>query len=310
MYLKLIELKILFKDGNCHECGEDRDYKGGKDMKSERYFEILEELDDVLSFLGCMVDEYGNPIGLKMKQDDNLFYEGVHHDYVYFCFTKILRSCCAYSELAKKGFREDCMAIGRTIYETYLHVSNALKKPEFIDVTVFQTLKLKVGLAKFVRKNKRVDRTKVFDFEKKKELSHDLRTTKLVNSTLTSVDKKIHKMLYEFMSELIHSNFISSGNYRSRDNKKYNVDNNSPHLDVIFFLTYFLYLTAEHIDYYHYKYSHFYETDLTIPARLELSKTIRRLQVLIEDMSNVIETSENFENIRKIINERVTITII
>jgi hypothetical protein len=274
-------------------------------MNSNEYFETFTVLDDILSFLGYVVDEYGSPIGLKLNENDNLFFEGVHHDYVYFCFTKMLRSCCAFNELAKKGFREDCMAIGRIIYETYLQLSNALKNPKFIEVSVFQTLKLKVGQVDFVKINGRVNRNKVFDHKLEKVLNHDLRTTTLVKRTLSSVDMNLHELFYKFMSELIHSNFITSGNYRTQDNLKYNVDTNKPHVDVLFVISYLLFLTFEQMEYYHYKFEYFDQTDFTVPTLLEFSCLKEKLRDILVEIIDIIEISDDIEGTRKKFLERI-----
>ena len=271
-------------------------------MMSNRYFEILSDFDDVLSFLGYVVNEFGNPIGLKMKKENELFFEGTHHDYVYFCFTKILRSCCAFNELAKKGFREDCMIIGRSIYESYLQVSNALKNPKFIEISVFQTLKIKARLLKF-------DRNKVYDLSNK-SWDHDLRTFTLAKNTLSLLDSKLHKLFYRFMSELIHSNFISVGNYRTSDNLKYDVDTNKPNIEVIFTLGYFLFLTCEHMEYYHLNFDSFRQTDLSVPVIIEFSCMKKKLKIVLLEMIDVIKISGNYEIIRKIFLERITQNII
>lgn len=279
-------------------------------MTKDKYFKIIAELDDVLSFLGYIVDEFGEPIGLKMNDKDELFNEGVHHDYVYFCFTKMLRSACAYNELAKKGFREDCMSIGRCIYETYLHVSNALKNPDFIKVSVFQALKLKVGTLEFARQNGRINRNKVYDSKKNKVFKHDLRTTTLVRRTLAPVDKKLHNLFYEFMSELIHSNFISAGNYRTQNNSKYDVDTNDAHVDVIFTLTYLLFMTCEHMEFYHTKYDSFEETGLTVPVILEFIAIKENLRDILKELIKVIEISEDVEGTRQLFLDRITLNIL
>ncbi|WP_432664527.1 DUF5677 domain-containing protein [Wukongibacter baidiensis] len=279
-------------------------------MIKQGYFEIIKEFDDALAFLGYVVDEFGDPIGLEMDAKDELFNEGVHHDYVYFCFTKMLRSACAYNELAKQGFREDCMAIGRTIYETYLQVSNALKNPDFISTAVFQSLKLKVGLVEFAKENGRVNRNKIYDPKENKIYKHDLRTTTLVRRTLAPVDRKLHKFFYEFMSELIHSNFISVGNYRTEDNSKYNVDTNNPHADVIFTLGYLLFIICEHMEYYHIKYEVFRETSLTIPVMWEFICIKEKLRRKLKELVEIIEIPGDIDAVRQLFLDRIKLNLI
>lgn len=271
-------------------------------MAKDEYFEIIiGELDDAIRFLSQVVDDVGNTIGIYLPQTHANFRHGVHHDYVYFCVTKSLRSSSAMLELVKMGFREDCMIIARSIYETYLLLSNSLKNPDFIDVVVFQSLKLSKGIMKPQK-----DHNMVRDVNSGEIFSHDLRKAKLARNTLHESDGKIHHFIYKFMSEIIHSDFLSSGNYRTIDNKKYVVVTGLKHINELFFLTYFIYLICEHMQFYHANFDFINKTDLHIQDVIEFQNVEMNLSSILIEMIGIIKFTDNDSKFKDLLRKRIT----
>lgn len=246
-------------------------------VDDNQYKKILDNLYDSLCFYGYIIDDVGDVLAIKMDKEDKDFDKAVHHDYVYFCITKSVRSLLASLELSKMRFREDSMIILRTVYECYLLLANAISDCQFIQKTVYNELGLKYGIYKYFKS--RMGKTafrKVVRYEDNKVFDHDLRKSTLSRSTYNTIDSKVHRYLYNYLCEHTHSHFISAGNYRTQDETKYDPNVQGAYIDVLFMINYLTYLIGESIYLYHKNYN--YHITLTVVEIIELGEHLKKLK--------------------------------
>jgi hypothetical protein len=242
--------------------------------------------NDALLFIEYMVDKYGNVflIGSEKTIEDS--YPEYHHDYFYFCLTKATRSLLASNKLADMRYREDAMVLIRSAYETYLLMANVIKNESFISNLIIGLMLIN-GRAKYFRnKNGKVDFHNIILDDDKESLKYDMSISTLAKKTFSKYDRLIHKELYKYMSEFLHSDFIGSGNYRTNDDKKYEVKPKTLYLDVHFFIMYITYLLIQsmHLEYSKYKMYLFNKID-----KNEISKLEKILNILKDHLFIILD---------------------
>lgn len=274
-------------------------------MDSEFYLKTLDRCFDCLEFMGHMIDEYGMvvAVGVEYPNDERL--ARVHHDYIYFCLTRITRSLLAASELAKLGFREDVMSIVRTAYETYLLLGNSLNKQEFVYKPVVIATGLHEGVFYHPKKGKRIDFSKVIDRRSKKETNYDMRISTLARGTYCYYDKLLHKTFYQYLSEYIHGDFMCSGDYRTSDDTCYDVEPKCYHLQTIFSISYMCLLTLQSIYLYHREFNDLTFTSLYMAEVIELGAIEGGLNENLIEMIKHMDFSQGKQSMKELFIKRV-----
>lgn len=267
---------------------------------------FIETIHDVLSFIGYMVDKYGN---VYVIGSDKALEESVpeyHHDYFYFCLTKATRSLLASNILADMRFREDAMVLARSAYETYLLIANVINNELFINDSVILSLMLINGDAKYYRqKNGKIDFRKVIIEGVNKPLKYDMSISELSKNTFNKYDYLIHKQLYKYMSEFLHSNFIGAGNYRTDNDKKYDVEPKTVYLDIHFIVMYNTYLLLQSMYQEYHKYNLYLFNQIDENEIFELKCMIDLLKKYLNIILNELNFSMSYPNLKDLILKRI-----
>ena len=252
-------------------------------------FNIFSDINhDALSFIGYMVDKYGDTMVIGSNKDFKDSLPDYHHDYFYFCLTKATRSLLAYI-LADKRFREDAMVLTRTAYETYLLIANVIDDEYFINSSVIISLMLYSGKANYLKRdNGKIDFHKVIVKGIDKPVTYDMSISTLARKTFCKYDRIIHKEIYKYMSEFSHSDFIGSGNYRTKDNKKYDVEPKTVYAEIHFLIMYITYLLLQsmYIEYTKYNLYIFNQIDRNEMSELKVihNNLKNHLNIILEKL--------------------------
>lgn len=273
------------------------------------YFNILDEALDILGFYAYLIEQYGQVKAVQNDFKGNDYITDVYHDYIYFCFTKTTRSLLASVYLAKNYFREDTLIILRSVYETYLRLSSALKNPNNIQEYVFQQVGLQEGLYKYKIGKKSIKYNILVDSEGN-SYNHNTSIGKIAQNTLCSEDDKIHKPFYKYLSEHCHSNMLSSGNYRTKSNLNYCIEIDTMYLEVPFSILYFCLIIGECILYYHSNLNRWNNEHLTTSEYLEFTKLIEQQKVQVLELISQIDFSQVHSELKDFFIERVNQSIV
>lgn len=111
-------------------------------MSNYIYKSILHINDKTLEFMESIIDKYGKVTFLKDIENASLEKEK-HHDYVFFCITKAVRSLnAAHALCLYLNNKEDTLVLVRTAYEMYLSMANSIND----DVHTFKAVDVEIGL--------------------------------------------------------------------------------------------------------------------------------------------------------------------
>lgn len=266
---------------------------------------------DALSFIGYIVDEYGDTLVIGSNKPFKESLPDYHHDYFYFCLTKATRSLLASNKLAEMRFREDAMILTRTAYETYLLIANVVNDENFIDISIFISLMLNTGEAKYLRRDTgKLDFHKVIINGVDNPIAYDMSVSTLAKKTFSKYDKLIHKDLYKYMSEFLHSDFISSGNYRTDDNKKYDVEPKYLYLDIHFLIMYITYLLLQSMYIEYKKYNKYTFNQIIEEEMSELNAILNKLKRYLHTILSKLDLSMRSSNLKDLIFNRIDENII
>ena len=279
-------------------------------MNSNDCSKFVKMNDDAVSFINYMVNKYGDVLMIDTNKSYNELLPNYHHDYFYFCLTKATRSLLASNKLANMRFREDAMILARTAYETYLLMANVINDEDFVIKSVCINLLLSTGEATYFKeKNGRIDFHKVVLKDTNKPLDYDMSISTLSKKTFSNYDKFIHKELYKYMSEFLHSDFMSSGNYRTDNDKKYDVEPMNIYLDIHFIIMYITYLLLQsmYLELNRYKEYMFNQIEVDEMSELNalLNKLVKYLDTILNDLDFRIGSSNFKDMISKRIREKI-----
>ncbi len=269
--------------------------------------DYIKRIEDIHLFLGYMIDNHGEIIGLKVdKPIAQRSYE-YQHDYVYFCVTKMTRSLVAATKLFENAFREDIMTICRGVYESYLLMGNAINHRDFYYKAINISVGLKNGFYKYKEVNGKKNYNKVIEVSTNKEYSFNMGISYLAGNTYSRIDRNIHKNLYRYISEYCHGDFIGAGNYRNEDSTNYDLIPNGLNLDSLFIIYYCTYLAVEALKIYYDRYDS-EEDDLVFEELIEFSSLIKLLRNDLTQIIGMLEYPERDKHLKTQLLNRVSET--
>ncbi|MBN1052414.1 hypothetical protein DV092_10255 [Clostridium botulinum] len=267
-------------------------------MDKNGYESALKFTRDIIDFFNYLVEQHGEVKFIKYGNNRSNEEKYIYHDFIYYCFTKSIRSLYASIDLAEKYYREDCLIILRTVYENYLHIAHVLKEPEMIREYVEQTIGLEFGKYSYkIKENKRKNYNVVIDLNTEKEYPHGTSNGKRVKCSINKFDIKVHKIIYKYLSEHIHPNMLGSGNYRNKDDEHYLVESYALYLEVNFFLLYLCYILADAIYYYHIEYSEWNIETITDEELMEYELIIKKLRKKLLELLEECKVEDNIRNV-------------
>ena len=276
-------------------------------MNKERYFQTLNKVDSILSYFSELIDNCGEVKVIKNINMDSEVEIDVYHDYIYYCFTKSCRSLISSIMLAREGLKEDCLIILRTIYENYLHMAHTLNNPKKIQEYVVQTVGLSAGSYSYkLNKDRKYDYNKVVKNKNGKEYFHGTNNSFKSKESINSIDYKLHKTIYGYLSEYTHPNMLSSGNYRSINQENYTAFPKQLHLETPFFILYLTYLQLDAIYIYHSDNSMWKDNGFNIIELIDYHKAKAILVNEIKEYLKKINTEILGSNFKSFVIKRIT----
>ncbi|AFV02990.1 hypothetical protein DHBDCA_p1964 [Dehalobacter sp. DCA] len=183
-------------------------------------------------------------------------------------------------------------------------MSYILNNPHEIRELVWQKIGLKAGIYEFKKtNNNKLNYKKVILKANNKEYDHNTSIQKMVEHGVHPIDAIIHPIIYPYLSEHTHPNMIGSGNYRTKDNKHYEVGREILHIEVVYFAVYISFLIGGEIYLYH--TANFDEVDtLTGEESRKMVEEIVEIRELVNEISEVIVFDLNTE-LKELIEKRL-----
>ncbi|WBL44261.1 DUF5677 domain-containing protein [Algoriphagus halophytocola] len=177
-------------------------------------------------------DQYGEVKVLKFNRKT---FENKQSDFYHFCLVKACKSLHAVECLVVNFLQEDSQTVLRTAYEAYLHMAYVRNVPDSLN----QFLDFKLGLVSGdythpLSGRGKPQRDKVLDPVTKEIFNYGISVRQLALGNRIKEDSFIFDKLYRHLSEHVHINFISSGNYRSKDQMSYTMFDGSKVLQAAF----------------------------------------------------------------------------
>ena len=167
------------------------------------------EFDTAIIFLGRVISDHGIAKNVQADDEQNVY---AHHDFVFFCLAKTLKSLRAIKLLLGDYFGEDGLALSRSVYENYLHISYVLRHPERINNFVALKFGLRSGLYK-------LDRSKgcIRDCTTNEIVGEHITVRRMAKESAFAEDLPIYDFLYQYLSDYSHPNMTSIGAYLDGD---------------------------------------------------------------------------------------------
>lgn len=262
---------------------------------SNTYKSSLAIARDTIDFFNYLIEQYGEVKFIKYKDEFKEYDRFKYNDFIYFCFTKSVRSLYATIDLADKYYREDSLIILRTVYENYLYIVHVLNNPYKIQEYVEQVVGLTFGKYRYkTNENGRKNYNLVIDTDSK-EYRHGTSNATRAKYSINKLDIKLHKFIYKYLSEHTHPNMMASGNYRSKDNKQYLTEPYQVYLEVPFLILYMAYILADSIYYYHTKNSKWNKELIGSELMVEFQSVIERLKITLIKFLGECNLEEEFK---------------
>lgn len=233
-------------------------------------------------------DRYGVVKSLKLNK---MSYENKRSDFYHFCLVKSCKTLHAAECLVANFLQEDSQTVLRTAYEGYLHMSYVRNVPESLN----QFLDFKLGLVSghyLHPKNGKgkPQRNKVFNPVTKETFNYGISVRQLAFGNLIKEDSLIFDKLYRHLSEHVHINFISSGNYRSKDQNSYTMFDGSVVLQAAFNSVLISLIVLV-------EYSQF-NKDLDEDLKIRIDRLVKpQAEDLIEISKDLIDDGEDINNL-------------
>lgn len=143
-----------------------------------------------------------------------------------------------------------------------------------------------------------------------KTFDYDISISTLSKKTYCEYDKFIHKELYKYMSEFMHSDYIGSGNYRTNNDKSYDVEPKKLYLDIHFLIMYITYLLIQsmYLEFNRYKLYPF--NQLEKDEMSELGTILHKLSNCLKTILNELDFSLMSYDVHDMIYKRISENII
>jgi hypothetical protein len=257
---------------------------------NKHFFQLSEKL----------LKKYGYPKFIDKRDSDDFL--SINFDVQLFCFTKSLRIHKSIDALIKIFNYEDAFSLLRSSYEAYVYIAFLNKDPRRVCDSIF-----KVGLhfGKYVHpinKNGKEIKNKILNIEDNNIYDFGTGIFEKASKTNYTEDINVHNVIYKFLCEHCHINFMSSGNYRDerKDRIRYTISNIShEQFMYLIFLKLFIYTNI------------FYEVQqqfsLNPKEKLQVNELIFESKRFIENILKRIDFIENNGNsINKIFEERIS----
>jgi hypothetical protein len=170
------------------------------------------------------------------------------HDYIFFCFTKFVKSISAISILLDKKLPEDSSIILYSTYRNYLTISFLQKNPQIVEKLISIPILASKGQMENTKTAKGVpDHITIIDPDTKmaSPIYHSL--SDLVSETFYKEDVIIHEYINVFLSEISYSSFITSGNYRNNVEMHYTYKDYATIMQPSLLTSYFQLITLREI---------------------------------------------------------------
>ncbi len=157
------------------------------------------------------------------------------NDFYHFCFVKACKSLNATETLAMNFMQEDSQTILRTAYECYLNASFARNNPNSLDELIDYKIGLSDGVFKHpISKNGKVQRDKIIHPKTGEIIRFGITISHMANNNSILEDGPLFAPLYKHLSEHVHVHFMTSGNYRNKDELRYTMYNFSMLLQPVY----------------------------------------------------------------------------
>lgn len=176
------------------------------DLKYIRTLERLEhEAKNCRRILTRIIHEHGIARNIRGDEENAVF-----QDFLFFCYTKSLKTFEGIQSLLSAGYGEDCLTLSRTILEIYITVAYLLRTPEKIIDLVIIPIRVETGLCERAT----VDGRKVFrDKETGNIYPRKISVWQRANETYDQSDPQIYQFLYDYLSDYVHPNISAITNY-------------------------------------------------------------------------------------------------
>lgn len=189
----------------------------------------LIRIDEQNDVLGQIIKEYG--VVKALRYNDFKRHDYRIHDFYFFCLTKAFKTLISAEILIHKGLSEDSQTLLRTAYECYIVNSYLNFDKSRIKELIDYKLGLQHGFIKHPKNRKgQPNRSKIIDPISGEELNFSLAINKMISNNGRAEDLVLHRFLFRHLSEHTHVNFMTSGNYRNEEKKRYD-----PNLDKVDF---------------------------------------------------------------------------
>ena len=190
------------------------------DNAIDEYFELQDNAieDDPLELAGIVIIEDLQRMiiifGYILEHGQNQNYKGDYSyskyisidEYAIICAAKSFKTLRSIKFLLDKGIGADSLALARSIYESYLHISFVKSEPNKIETFFAQQLGIK-GRTHEYAKNKKgyIDRRKIIRIEDRMTIDGHISMYRMASASEDTLDVKIFDGLYEFLSEFSHT---------------------------------------------------------------------------------------------------------
>lgn len=187
--------------------------------------QLMIQFADQNDVLEKILNKYGVVKFLKSNKK-NLDFK--LHDFYYFCIAKACKSLNATETLIHNFIQEDSQTVLRTAYECYLNASFARFNPTSIINLIDYKLGLMAGIIQHPtsKKNKQL-RNKIIDPITGEDIPYGQSIHYMAHNNGLEEDGPLFNHLYKHLSEHVHVNFMTSGNYRDEEELNYTIYNQS-----------------------------------------------------------------------------------
>lgn len=208
--------------------------------QKDRVLELQDIINRQLGLFVKLIDDFG-AVKCVQKKPDEVVYDDLFHDFLFYGLTKSFKSFLATSILCENLYQEDAQILLRSTYETYLAINYVHNNPKELDHYTRKALGLSIGEIKHpLSKKGKLQKNKIVD--PAIGVTEDFGLS--ISTLLTGIDSKdeieMHKTIYPYLCEHTHLNMIASGNYREPNDKKYTYISFAGYEKPIIYLMYLL----------------------------------------------------------------------
>lgn len=205
--------------------------------------DLLNHFDEIIQSLDAFVYHYSFAEAIARNSFGDR--ELLLNDFMHYCIAKSVKHLKASYLLVNSGFGEDSMVLIRSAYESYITLCGAIEAPDMVvDSFVHDKIALKAKRAKYASTKKgKTDHRKIIHKDSGKVSSAPPTIEKVMATVGNPLDQRVHREIYDFLSEHAHVHMMASGNYR--DGAKYITNSDLQTINAIMFGVYFSLLILE-----------------------------------------------------------------